>query len=176
MRLPVVLAVLVPLLGLWSGCQTGDVIQKIPVAGGGFITIPLTRGGPKPGEGGGYKVSAAALHPGKSEREAFYTFGLMTDKQPDLRRVVVNDISDEKPWVLVDETDPKFENGQWKKDTEMLTPEDPRLQWIYQIPMALRVYQFKLTRTNGEEITFNHVVGYPPPIKAMMRMRWGEKY
>ncbi len=176
MRLPVLIAVLVPLLGLWSGCRTGDVIQKIPVSGGGFVTIPLTGGGPQPGEGGGYKVAAAGLQPGKADREAFYTFSLMTNKQPDLRRVVVTDISDEKPVVLLDDADPKFEGGLWKKDTDVLTPEDPRLQWVFQIPMALRVYQFKLTRQNGEEISFHHVAGYPPPIKAMMRARWGEKY
>lgn len=176
MRLSRAAFVAIPLLLLCAGCQTGDVMMKVPISDGGEITVPLTGGGPKPGEADGYKVALSALEPGKENREAFYKFGLVCSHEPALRRIRVEDISDEKPALLIDDRDPKFTNRRWVQQSEVIAANDPRFQWIFQITMSMRVYKFTLTRADGTEVSFNQVTVYPPYVKAMVRNKWGEKY
>lgn len=164
------------LLVLCAGCQTGDVLMKVPISGGGEIEVPVTGGGPKPGHADGYTVDVASLEPGTEKREAYYKFGLVCAQQPALRRIRIVDISDEKPAVLIDDRNPKFKDRHWVANTPMIAAEDPRFQWVYQITMSLRVYKITLTLSNGSDVTFNHVTIYPPFVKGLIRAKWGEKY
>ncbi len=166
----------VPLFCWLAGCQTGEVAKVVPISGGGTITVPLTRDGLKPGAGGGYEVAGSVLEPGKDARDAFYAFGLIAHVEPALRRIQVQDISDETAATLVDDTNPKFEKRLWHIKTDTISADDPRMKWVFQITPSLRVYHFILTRNDGTEISFNHIAMYPPMMKAVMRSRWGEKY
>jgi hypothetical protein len=176
MRLRPPLLLSLPVTLLLASCVTGDVSQIVPTSNGGHISVPLTRGGPQPGQADGYKVEVAILQPGKEKRESFYTFGLVASREPALRRIQIEDISDEKPSTLVDVTDPKFENRRWRTDTEAISADDPRMKWVYQIPLSMRVYHFTLTRLDGSQVAFDHVTVYPPVMKALVRNHWGEKY
>lgn len=161
---------------LCAGCQTGDVMMKVPISGGGEITVPITGRGPQPGTADGYTVDTSVLEPGKENREAFYKFGLLCSHEPALRRIRVEDISDVEAALLIDDRDPKFKDRQWTKASEVIAANDPRFQWVYQITMSMRVYKFTLTRNDGTEVSFNHVTVYPPYVKALVRAKWGEKY
>jgi hypothetical protein len=165
-----------PLVLLVAACQSGDVKVKVPISGGGEIAVPLTREGPPPGQADGYKVDVATLQPAQENREAFYKFGLVANHEPALRRIRIEDISDEKAALLADVTDPKFTDRHWTVETETMTTDDPRLQWVFQITMSMRVYRFTLTRTDGTDVSFNHIAVYPPFFKALIRSKWGEKY
>jgi hypothetical protein len=165
-----------PLLCIVAGCQTGEVAKIVPISGGGQITVPLTREGLKPGKADGYEVYLAALQPGKEKRESFYAFGLLALKEPALRRIKVEDISDETAVTLIDDENPKFENRQWKKDTEMISADDPRMRWVFQITASMRVYHLTLTRADGSNVSFNHITMYAPMMKGLIRTNWGEKY
>lgn len=164
------------LLGLLAGCQSGDVIKRVPVAGGGEIMVPLTRDGLKPGSADGYEVAGAMLEPGKETRDAFYSFALVAKHAPALKRIQVDDISDETAVTLVDDRDPQWKDRRWTKNSEIINADDPRMKWVYQITPAMRVYHFTLTRNDGTQVSFNHVQLVPPVMKAMIRNRWGEKY
>jgi hypothetical protein len=165
-----------PLLSLLAGCQTGEVSKVIPTSGGGQIIVPLTREGMKPGSADGYHVTLAALEPGKELREVYYLFHLTATKNPALKHIKIEDISDETAATLVDDADPKWEDSTWTGKSETMTPEDPRMKWALQITLSMRVYHFTLTRKDGSQVEFNHVTTYPPPMKALIRARWGEKY
>ncbi|PTX90935.1 hypothetical protein [Opitutus sp. ER46] len=177
MRLPCLLAFLLSLAAFLSGCQTGEILAVVPISDGGKINVPLTSKGPPQGEGGGYRVELAMVFPGKENRQAYYQFGMSaTAKAPALQRLRIEDISDEKPALLLDEANPKFEKNSWMGKTDIIAAEDRRMAWLFQITSSMRVYRFTLTTTAGETITFNHVSIYPPMIKESMRAKWGEKY
>lgn len=179
MRIRRLLACLVPAVALWSGCQTGEIVRVVPVSGGGQINVPMTGKGPTPGEGEGYRVAVAGLQPfepNQDPRQVRYTFALTSEKEPALARIQVEDISDEQAAPLIDDAQPAFKNRRWEALTDVLTPEDPRLKWIYQITLSFRVYRFTLTAKDGHKISFNHVSVYPPFVKEAIRGKWGEKY
>ena len=169
--------VVLPLLVLVAGCQTGEIVKRVPVSGGKDILVPLTREGLKPGSGGGYEVAGAILEPiTGDEHAAFYTFALVAHREPALKRIQIVDISDETAAPLVDDQNPKFDQGHWVKKTDPIGADDPRMKWLFQITGSMRVYHVTLTPTDGSQIEFNHVVMYPPMMKTIMRERWGEKY
>ena len=176
MRPTRVVLLILPLLVLCAGCQTGDVLMKVPISGGGEIVVPVTGGGPKPGHAAGYTVDVASLEPGTQTREAYYKFGLVCAQAPALRRIRIEDISDEKPVVLIDDRNPKFKDRHWAENTAMISADDPRFRWVYQITMSMRVYKFTLTLSNGSHVSFNHVTIYPPFVKSIIRAKWGAKY
>jgi len=176
MRSRILSVLLLPAVAVLAGCATGEVLKVVPISGGKTITVPLSREGVKPGEGGGYRVSGAILLPGTEERTAFYTFGLVTLQEPALKRIQIVDISDDKESLLVDDTAPKFTDKHWIGKSDTISADDPRLQWVFQISLSARVYRFTLTRTDGSEVSFNHVVFIPPPLKTVIRSKWGEKY
>jgi hypothetical protein len=90
--------------------------------------------------------------------------------------VRIEDISDEKPALLLDDTQPKFDEGIWTGKSENIASEDPRMAWIFQIPHSYRVYRFIVTKADGREVTLDQVVPYAPFIKEAVRKKWGEKY
>lgn len=166
--------VVLPLLAL-TGCQTGGVAAVVPIAGGGQINVDLGPNGPVPGEADGYRAVATVV-PGSEKSQIEYDFGLQAQQTPDLTRIQIVDISDEKPEPILDVSHPAFKNREWTQKSAPLTPDDPRLKWIYQITPSFRVYQFTITHADGKKTTFNHVAMYPPFLKAMIRARWGLKY
>lgn len=176
MRFPCLLALALGAIAFTSGCNTGEVKAVVPISGGGKITVPLTKEGPAPGEAEGYRIEVAALQPGKQANEAFYGFGLVAAHEPALQRIQIEDISDEKAVTLIDEKDPKFVNRRWVASTEPITAEDPRLKWVMQITLSMRVYHVTLTLADGRTAAFNHVTTYPPFIKAAIRAKLGLNY
>lgn len=173
------LSLLVPLTAFWAGCQTGEVVRVVPVSGGGRINVPMTGKGPAPGEAEGYKMARAELLPASASqdpREVRYTFAIVAENDPAIKRIQIEDISDEKAAPLVDDQQPAFKDRRWEAQSEVLTPEDPRLKWIYQITLSFRVYKVTLTANDGHTFSFNHVTIYPPFVKEAIRSKWGEKY
>ena len=160
----------------FGGCQTGSVSAVVPTAGGGHITVPMARGGPPPAEAEGYRVERATISPAKDARELRYEFTLLALQPPGLRRIQIEDISDETAAPLVDDQNPQFSESRWQAKTEMIPAEDPRLRWIFQITPSLRVFRFTFTLADGRRITLDQVSTYPPIVKQAVRNAWGEKY
>lgn len=176
MRIPSLIALLGLVVALTSGCQTGTVSAVVPIAGGGKINVPMTKNGPPPGEAEGYRSEIAALIPGAGEREAVYDVGIVALNEPALKRIVVEDISDETPFLLVDDQNPQFENRHWRTKSRVFSADHPHLKWVFHVTVSMRVTRFTLTALDGHEFSFNHVTVYPPFIKGAMRAKWGEKY
>lgn len=176
MRLSCHPVLLLPLLILFAGCQTGDIKAVVPISGGKKITVALGRNGPEPGQAAGYRTEIAALLPGEDSRESFYQFALIVPAAAPLRRIQIADVSDDQPVTLVDDAQPQCTNGRWLGKSEAIMADDPRVRWALQLPLSLRAYRFTLTQPSGAEISFYHVTPYPPALKAAIRKRWGENY
>ncbi|HVU36402.1 MAG TPA: hypothetical protein VHE61_23390 [Opitutaceae bacterium] len=160
----------------FSGCQSGGVKAVLPISGGGKIDVELGADGPKPGEADGYTAIRPAVFPGKENRELNYEFGIHSSGASDLKRIQIVDVSDDQPIPLIDDTHPKFINSIWLGKSEMISADDPRLKWVLQLPMSLRVYRYTLTHADGKQASFYNVGAYPPWLKTLIRTKWGDNY
>lgn len=159
-----------------GGCATADRMQRVPIAGGKFIEIPVGPTGPKPLPIDGFEAELAALMPGPEAGTLFYRFVLSAQPEAKLRHVRIEDISaDERIHVLLDDAQPTLTNQRWSGQTEPLAAADPRLAWLYYVVPSLRVYRFTLTSESGKVTELHQIAAYPPFIKEAIRRQRGEK-
>jgi hypothetical protein len=162
-------------LGL-VGCATGDVVMMTTIAGGEKIRIPLDRSGVILASEGGIKITSVtyALKP---EKHLTYVFGFTDAQKRSLRRVRVEDVSDEAPVALVDTTDPILgAHGEWAGESAPLAATDPRLGWLLGLPNTLRVFRFTFTFADGHTLVLHQGSMFSQAMKSAVRHEFGYKY
>jgi hypothetical protein len=164
------------LLSLFVGaCATGEVSMLATVAGGEKIRVPLGRGGAALTNEGGVQVDVANFTM-TSDNKLVYAFAFTDSRKRPLRRVLVEDVSDETPKMLVDSADALSATGQWRGASEPLGATDPRLQWIATLPNSLRVFRFTVTFADGKNLVLHQGMFCPAPIKSSVRHSFGQNY
>jgi hypothetical protein len=163
---------------LFTACSSPtDNLRPIPIAGGKVVGIAFGPQGPMPGKGNGYEVQYAASVPGTTKTELIYKFAFTAPPSTTLKRVVVDDISDEQSAPgLIDEQKPWLDGNLWKGETKPYDIKDPLLAWAYTVTPSMRVYRFTITDSTGAQTILYQLTGYPQFMKAAMRFSWGEKY
>lgn len=159
-----------------GGCATTDRVQRVPVAGGKFIEIPVGPDGPKALPIDGFEPQLAALMPGTEPGTLLYRFVFSAPPEAQLRHVRIEDISaDERVHVLLDDAQPTLTNQRWSGQSEPLAAADPRLAWLYYVVPSLRVYRFTLTSDSGKVTELHQIAAYPPFIKEAIRRQRGDQ-
>jgi len=153
-----------------AGCATGEVGLVCPISGGESVTIILTAQGPVPAENDDFKVLAAMVAPNVEKKQFVYSFSLRAKKGKAPKHVTVEDVSEEKPELLVDDAGPKLDDKQtWTQDTAPKTAADPRLGWLYHEGNSPRVYRFTIVTDDGRRLVMHHLSNYPVFIKVSLR-------
>jgi hypothetical protein len=153
------------------------VIRRIPISGGKVIPFSFGPKGSEPGRANGYEVRLATIMPAADAHEVFYKFTLSTPPGAIVKRVQVEDVSEEtEAFPLVDDQSPKIVANAWNADSATLHSGHTQLQWVYTITTTMRVYHFTITDSKDVKTEIYHVTGYPDFMKSIIRMKWGEKY
>lgn len=162
---------------LFAGCSSTDNLRPIPVAGGKLVGIPFDSHGPMNGKGNGYEIMGASAVPGATATQLVYRFAFTAPAGVTLKRVIVDDISDEQSYPnLIDDDKPWLDGNIWKAETPPFDDKDPALKWVYTVTPSTRVYRFTITDSKGATTILYEITGYPQFVKAAMRFSWGEKY
>lgn len=163
------------LLSLCLGaCATTGTVRRIPIAGGKVIDVPIGPRGPGPGEADGYRVVLAGLMPSPESGTNLYRFVFTVPPGATLRRVRVEDVSDERAILLLDDAAPALRDDQWVGGTAPLAAADPRLAWLYHVVPSLRVFRFTITGGAGRVTELHQLAAYPVFIKEAIRRQRGE--
>ena len=153
-----------------AGCATSDVGMVCPISGGETVTFVLNSKGPVPAENDDFLVVGAAIVPNVEKKQFIYSFGLWAKKEKAPKHVTVEDVSEEKPELLVDDAGPKLDDKQtWKQATEPKTATDPRLGWLYHEGNSPRIYRFTIVTDDGRRLVMHHLVFYPVFLKEPLR-------
>jgi hypothetical protein len=170
MRLPVTLLIaLLPLA--FGGCASSEQLHPVPIAGGKMLGI-----GPNSNKANGYQILQAVILPGTVDRQLYYEFTLGVPPDTNLKRVQVDDISDEQGSQLIDDPNPWQENRLWHAKTSPLAATDPLLKWVLTVTPSMRVYRFTVTDAAGRKTVLYQVAPFPDWMKSSIRQKLGEKY
>ena len=149
----------------------------ITITGGKPVVFSFGAKGAEPGRANGYEVQIAALLPAADAKEIYYQFAFTAPAGADVKRVQVEDVSDEAAaFPLIDDRAPKLTGNRWQGDSPAVRAGDPHLAWALTIQTSMRVYRFTITDAAGTRTEMLHVVGYPDFIKTVLRKKWGENY
>lgn len=162
---------------LFAGCGTGTTMRPVPIAGGKIVGIPFGPRGPLAGQANGYEVLYAASVPVPNTKEIVYKFAFSAPPSTSLKRVVVDDISDEQSSSMINDEKPWLDDkNSWRTESKPFDAKNPLLAWVYTVTPSMRVYRFTITDSTGKQTVLYQLTGYPEFLKGAMRTSWGEKY
>jgi hypothetical protein len=146
-----------------------------PITGGKKIAVPLGPRGVEFSSEDGVQIefAGATLSP---EKKFIYTFQFSDKKKRALRRVRVEDVSDEIASVMVDDNQPALDQGRWHGTSRPFEKGEPTVAWMVTVTNTLRVFRFTVTFADGREVGISQGAMFPAGLKAGIRAAWGENY
>jgi len=158
------------------GCATGSFEMVATGAGGEKIRVPLGANGVEFTNEAGVQVRMASFAP-NADKKIVYEFVFTDHRKRGLRRVRVEDVSDDAAVNLADDAQPKGElDGTWRGGSEALEFNDPRMNWLATISNSLRVFRFTLTFSDGQTLVLHQGTLYPAAMKSAVRHAFGQNY
>jgi hypothetical protein len=114
---------------LFFGCAAAMMAkpQEFTILGSEKIMAETERGMPLPAEKDGIKISVAAFMVG--DGKLIFTFGLTSANE--LTSVVVEDVTESKASVLVEDNAPTLKNGYWKGNAIPLPLSKSGVPWVF---------------------------------------------
>ncbi len=159
-----------------AGCATGDVAMLVTIVGGEKIRVPFGRGGVVLSAEDDVQINTANFTLTK-DKKFDYTFEFTDSRKRALRRVLVEDVSDNAPVLFVDDAQPQLSAaGQWRGRLELPDLAEPRMGWVATISNSVRVFRFTLTFADGKTLVIHQGEFYPPAEKAAIRHLFGQNY
>jgi hypothetical protein len=161
---------------LLAGCGTGGTTVLVPVNGGREkVRVEFTAHGPAHASAEGFEVMAAGFIPYPAPKKPELGFSIVAKGAPPLRRINVEDITEEAPVTMFTDEAPVFKDGTWWGIIKETDAHDPRIDWLYRANNDLRIYRFTLTTTDGRTLVLDHPSNFPTFLKAAIRASFGEK-
>ena len=162
---------------LFAGCATGDYAYVMTISSGERIHIPLEKGSPAMASSGDVTIAHAALIPtgDKDRKEVRYLFALIYKANKPVKSIHIEDVSEEKSIVMLDDQAPEITNHKWSATSKPFTGEDAAVGWIAHLDNTMRVFQFTITATDGTKTVLNQGWMVPGWAKVPMRFALGMK-
>ncbi len=167
--LPVLLA-----LGL-AGCAT-EITYTTKTSDGQKVTFTLINGIANHGKADGLETSVPKIEPDLKQHQILYHAAVLDQSGKGVRSIKLEDVSDEKSFVLIEENNPQLKNMVWIGTSQHFGIDDEPIKWISYLDQSFRVYRYTITRPDGHQVVLYEGVMIPAFAKAMMRGVLGAKY
>jgi len=160
-----------------GGCAAGEYAYVTRISTGERLQIPLERGSPTMAKKGTLAIRNAALVPNvvSKEKELQYLFSLNDTGTVPLKSIRVEDVSDEKTNLMLEDLDPKLDHGSWVKVSRMYKGGERELSWVEHLDNSMRVFRFTVVKQDGTTTVLDQGWMVPGWAKVPMRAALGLK-
>lgn len=158
-----------------GGCASGGYTYVARISTGERLEFPLEKGMPPLAKAGDIEVTGAAALPTKNadERTLSYAFGFKIGSGVAPKSVVIEDVTDAAPVLVVEDLSPQLEGTQWRHIKGPLDGNAPELAWLGHLGDTMRVYRFTITKADGKKVVLHQGWMVPGWMKAAMRAALG---
>jgi hypothetical protein len=159
----------------FAACTTRNV--QIATGAGQTQSLEETKGDFAPAGDARFQIyppelGAVMLDNDKYVRWAFS----FRDNQPgQLRSVRVENISDQTPEVLVEDTAPELSNGIWTGYSGAIEPNLTEVPWLFDSSQSTRLFRFTIIDLDGNQRSFVEGARYPVSRKRQLITKYGLK-
>lgn len=151
---------------IFAGCASQLSAVRLRVAGGQRIIVDMQRGGLVEGEKREVKVRMGGFMLNSEGKNGIYLFTLEFNAGDIPRLVKIEDVSDDKARILIEDQAPKLLKQIWAWKSEPQSPTAESLQWIHEIDDSFRVFRFTVELVDGRKFVQHQVSYYPAFVKA----------
>lgn len=156
-------------IALLAACQTSDYTYTTRLADGQRLTFQMTEGRVEPGRAEGMETLIPRYEPDAKEHRLQIGFAFAVKGTPPIKHVRVEDMSEDKPILLVDDAAPQVKSGIWIGRTERYTADAPELHWITYLDDSFKVYRFTVTLEDGRTVVLHQGFMVARFMKAALR-------
>ncbi|HVU25114.1 MAG TPA: hypothetical protein VHE13_13385 [Opitutus sp.] len=157
-----------------AGCAT-EIKYTTTTSDGRRLTFRMINGVPEHPSEAGLRTDTPKLDPNPKDKTLIYLLRFFVAKGESLGSVKVEDVSDETPFVLVEDAHPEIKNGEWRGVSRAYKLEDPEMRWVGYLDQSFRVYRFTVTLGDGRTVVLHEGVMIPGFGKAMLRRVLGDE-
>jgi len=154
-----------------GACATApDMVKIVTISGGQEVRLPFARGNPTMTETDDFRITLTQFMPA-GDGKLLYLFAFHQLTPHPLKRVVVEDVTDDKAVVLVDDSAPKSDaKGVWANGSKAFALSDEEMAWLSFESLSVRVYRFNIETTDGLKVSLLQHTGFIQPfLKENMR-------
>lgn len=153
--LPLVLFVLA-----LTACVAPAPQARIRISTGERVVVNLRDGSVEGGQSKLVKVLASRFMVSAKAKNGIYELGLMFSPGAEPASIRVEDVTDEKTHLLLQDDSPTTEKGLWHKITDPVDLNATSMKWMHDIDDSFRVYAFHITLKDGQKITLRQASIY----------------
>jgi len=156
-----------------SGCTTQAPIARVRISGGERITIDLKQGGVVGAENNAIKVRIGGLVANAKDKQATFVFALEFKAGDAPRSIKIEDVTDEKAQVFVEDLAPKLVDRIWNWGSAPMAADADVLKWVREIDDSFRVCRFTVILADGRRLCQYQSSFYSAFNKARLRKQLG---
>lgn len=151
---------LLSLLAL-TACVAPAPQARIKITGGEKVVVNLRDGTVEGSESKLVKVGIARLMMNVQNKNGIYDFGLIFSAGAVPTDIKIEDVTDEKSVVLMQDDKPVLDpQHRWRKTSDPVDVEIESMKWLHDIDDSFRVYRFVITFQDGQKLTLHHAAIY----------------
>jgi hypothetical protein len=155
---------------LFVACSTAPEYKYVTkISGGQRIEFPISSGGTAPAKEGGIAVASPQFLGPPHNGVTFMGFVVKNESGQELKKVLIEDVSDESPAKILEDASPKMVNGVWRGLSQPIRSVASPYEWLAYLDASNRVYRFTVTLADGKTITLNQLAMFPAWMKEGMR-------
>lgn len=173
-RSPLSLPPAILLAVVLAGCAT-EFKYNATTSDGQHLTFRMINGMPEHPSEAGLRTDTPKLDPSAKDKTLVYLLRCFVQKGETLRDVKVEDVSDDKTFLLLEDKHPTVRNGEWRGVTRAFKVDEPAMHWLSYLDQSFRIYRFTFTLGDGRTVILHEGVMVPGFGKAMLRHVLGEQ-
>lgn len=159
-----------------TGCATSEYKYTTKIAGGERLTFRMVNGRVDNAKVDGLEGRMPIFFPDKEQKKIRYVFGLVAATPIALRNVRVEDVSEEQPVLIMEDTEPQLKDLSWTGQSAWFGSDDPAIKWVNYLGESFRVYRLTITTGDGRTVILHEGSVTPSFSKMMMRRLLGKDY
>jgi hypothetical protein len=160
---------------LLNGCAHQPMSETITVSGGQNLSFNRVGAGFVKTENDRLVVDEAGLTTYRTEGKNFvrWQFAIMPKEQTALRLVRIEDVTDDRPVLILEDRAPRIDERRWSRQSNLIRANTRSIPWLFEFGRTTRVFRITVRETNGRTSILYQAVLFTSKAKKDFRVLMG---
>jgi hypothetical protein len=160
---------------LLGGCANQPMTETVRVYGGHNLTFTRVGTGFVKAENSRFVLDEAGLTTYRTEGKNFvrWQFALMPKKPVGLRLITIEDITGDKPILILEDHAPRIDERRWTRQSDLIRADIRSIPWLFESGRTTRVFRITIRESTGKTSILYQPVLFTPKAKKDFRILMG---